>query len=202
MAHNYPEALAQRYSTEKFYQIDPFLRHAEREPVPFFWDTALQETRITVAQRRMLLDAANFGLVHGYTIPIHLSWLPGLLRSSCSIVPKSNRVARQNYFMVEAMATTLYAVLNRAHPARLMMNHIELSHRERQCLSLAAQGKDDWTIGCLLHLSPNTVRSYIRRLMDRLGVRTRIQAIVWALDNGQISFGDVAPGRERPLSAD
>lgn len=72
---------------------------------------------------------------------------------------------------------------------------IKLTRRERQCLSLAAQGKDDWAIGQLLGLSPETVHSYFKRLMRRLGVGTRVQAIVWALESGQITFGDVPTSR-------
>ena len=76
---------------------------------------------------------------------------------------------------------------------------VKLSRRERECLSMAAQGKDDWTIGQLLGLSPQTVHSYFKRLMGRLGVRTRVQAVVWALDTGQIAFHDVRMARH-PLS--
>lgn len=80
-----------------------------------------------------------------------------------------------------------------AEPSRRRSAAIELSRRERQCLSLAAQGKDDWAIGRLLGLSPETVHSYMKRLMQRLGMSTRVQAIVWALETGQISFGDTDP---------
>lgn len=70
---------------------------------------------------------------------------------------------------------------------------VALSRRERQCLALAAQGKDDREIGTRLHLSPETVHWYIKRLMQRLGVRTRIQAIIWALESGQLTFEEVSP---------
>ena len=103
---------------------------------------------------------------------------------------------RSNCFMVEAMVTVMYAVLSRAHFPRRESTIIELSPRERQCLSLAAQGKDDWAIGKLLGLSPDTAHSYMKRLMQRLGMRTRVQAIVWALETGQISFGDVQSARQ------
>ncbi len=69
---------------------------------------------------------------------------------------------------------------------------VVLSRRERQCLALAAQGKDDREIGTRLHLSPETVHWYIKRLMQRLGVRTRIQAIIWALECGQLTFHEVS----------
>lgn len=196
--HNYPAAWVQHYSAEKLYEIDPILRRAECDPMPFFWDAAFQTASITVAQRKLLIDAMEFGIAHGFTIPIHLSWLPGALRASCSIVPEASTVSGRNYFIVEAMVTALYAALNRKHPPQRETTGIELSRRERQCLSLAAQGKDDWLIGELLDLSPTTVHSYIKRLMQRLGFRRRVQAIVWALETGQITYGDVLPLRDLP----
>lgn len=202
MIHNYPAAWVRHFSDEKLYEIDPVFQRAEREPAPFLWDSVFQAEPIKATQRKMLADAADFGIVHGYTVPIHLSWLPGALRASCSVVPDAGNAASDantggpgNYFLFETIAVALYAVLNRARSPRRQAVQIELSPRERQCLSLAAQGKDDWTIGQLLNLSQTTVHSYLKRLMQRLGVSTRTQAIVWALQNGQISYGDVLPGR-------
>lgn len=202
MIHNYPGDWVRHFSQEKLYEIDPVLQHAECDPMPFFWDAAFQTGSITAAQRKILVDATDFGIAHGFTVPIHLSWLPGALRASCSIVPGAGAVGRLNYFMVEAMVTAMYAVLNRTYQPRRETAEIELSRRERQCLALAAQGKDDWAIGQLLRLSPETVHSYVKRLMGRLGVRTRVQAIVWALETGQISFGDVPTARRVPSPSD
>jgi DNA-binding CsgD family transcriptional regulator len=191
MIHNYPADWVQHYSSERLYEIDPVLYRAECNPMPFIWDTTFQVESLSAAQAKMLLDATEFGIAHGFTIPIHLSWLPGALRASCSIVPDASTVCGRNYFIVEAMVTALYAALNRGNPPRRETTGIELSRRERECLSLAAQGKDDWAIGRLLGLSPRTVHSYMKRLMQRIGMRTRVQVIVWALETGQISFGDV-----------
>jgi LuxR family quorum-sensing system transcriptional regulator CciR len=202
MIHNYPADWVRHFSEEKLYEIDPVLRRAGCDPMPFYWDAAFRAETITPAQQRILVDATNFGIAHGFTFPIHLSWLPGALRASCSIVPGASTVGRLNYLMVETMVTAMYAVLNRAHPRRRETAVVELTRRERQCLSLAAQGKDDWTIGQLLRLSPKTVHSYIKNLMGRLGVRTRVQAIVWALETGQISFGDVPTAKRMPSCSD
>ena len=81
-------------------------------------------------------------------------------------------------------------------PMPAMNPPVELSRRERQCLALAAQGKDDQAIGDRLHLSPETVHWYIKRLMQRLGVSTRVQAIIWALESGQLTFEEVSPLRQ------
>ncbi len=38
---------------------------------------------------------------------------------------------------------------------------LQFSQRERQCLELAAQGKDDWSIGSLLRISERTAHNHI-----------------------------------------
>jgi DNA-binding CsgD family transcriptional regulator len=198
MLHNYPRGWVRTYSEEKLYALDPVWKRAESNPFPFFWDTALQSVPLTKPQKTMMADAAGYGITHGYTIPIHLSWVPGSRRASCSVIPDSGHLADRNYIAVEFLASYLYFFASRAWAPRLTAPRLELTRRERQCLSLAAQGKDDWAIGRLLGLSPETVHSYFKRLMQRLGVRTRVQAIIWALESGQIAFGDRPPAGEGP----
>ena len=62
-----------------------------------------------------------------------------------------------------------------------------LTKRERECLTLAANGKNDREIGEILSLSEKTVSTYIQRAKVRYGVSTRIQAVVLALRDGEIA---------------
>ena len=67
-----------------------------------------------------------------------------------------------------------------------------LSARERQCLEIAAYGKSDWAISQLLNISEHTVHKHIEAAKRRLGVATRVQAIIWAAQRREISVGEVA----------
>jgi DNA-binding CsgD family transcriptional regulator len=53
----------------------------------------------------------------------------------------------------------------------------ELSPRQRQIVGLIALGLSDKEIGAQLNLSPHTVRTYLDRLFQNLGCRTRAQAV-------------------------
>lgn len=53
----------------------------------------------------------------------------------------------------------------------------QLSERERQVLHLLAQGKFYKEIADLLGVSQNTVHSYIRRIYEKLHVRSRMEAV-------------------------
>jgi len=191
VVHNYPATWVRQFSDEKLYRIDPVLQHAGSHLTPFFWDAAFPAHAITTAQRRVLAEAELLGLAHGYTIPIEVSWMPGALRASCSVVPDDENIEPRSYTTVQIMALYLYASASRARVPCNTVLSVELTPRERECLTLAAQGKGDWTIGRVLCLSEHTVHSHIEKVKQRLGVSTRVQAIVQSVMTGQISLGDV-----------
>jgi len=53
-----------------------------------------------------------------------------------------------------------------------------LSPRESECLRWVIEGKSDCEIGKVLEISPRTVRFHINNAKTKLGVSTRIQAVV------------------------
>ncbi len=62
-----------------------------------------------------------------------------------------------------------------------------LSPREREILSLIAEGRTNVEIGRRLFISEKTVRNHVTRIFDKLGVRSRAQAIVLAKDRGLLA---------------
>jgi DNA-binding NarL/FixJ family response regulator len=57
----------------------------------------------------------------------------------------------------------------------------ELTRRERDVLRLLADGLSNEEIGARLFISAETVRTHIRKAMDKLGADTRTQAVARAL---------------------
>lgn len=55
-----------------------------------------------------------------------------------------------------------------------------LSKRELEVLSLIGQGRNNREIAQDLYLTEGTVRNYVTRIMSQLGVRDRVQAVLWA----------------------
>lgn len=60
----------------------------------------------------------------------------------------------------------------------------DLTDREREILSLIAQGRSNTAIANQLFLSPNTVRNHISSIFDKLQVTDRAQAIMRAREAG------------------
>ena len=63
----------------------------------------------------------------------------------------------------------------------------ELSAREMEVLELIVEGYSNPDIAAKLYLSPNTVKTYVRGIMNKLAVNDRVQAAVVALRNGIVS---------------
>jgi DNA-binding NarL/FixJ family response regulator len=63
-----------------------------------------------------------------------------------------------------------------------------LSAREREVIQALADGCDVPAIAGRLHLSQHTVRNHIRRSMQKLGVRRRLDAVVAAAQAGMIEL--------------
>ena len=59
-----------------------------------------------------------------------------------------------------------------------------LSPREREVLAALASGRSNAEIGVGLHISDKTVRNMLTRIFEKLGVRSRAQAMVVARDGG------------------
>lgn len=59
-----------------------------------------------------------------------------------------------------------------------------LSERETQVLQGLAEGLTNEQIGARLYISPETVRTHVRKTLDRLGVNTRTRAVAIATKHG------------------
>ena len=64
----------------------------------------------------------------------------------------------------------------------------QLTPRERELLQLLAEGLDDAAIAERLGISPKTVRNYMVHVLDKLGVHSRLQALVLAAHHGLVSI--------------
>jgi DNA-binding CsgD family transcriptional regulator len=81
-----------------------------------------------------------------------------------------------------ALLQVLRPHLLRAHTSRVKRsvtprNEVALTRREAEVLSLAAVGDSNSEIAAALSMSPGTVRKHLERAYEKLGVRSRSQAV-------------------------
>lgn len=76
-------------------------------------------------------------------------------------------------------------VIQHLHPPQPTMDY-HLSQRELDVLKLMVEGYSNPEIAGKLFLSPNTVKTHVRGILNKLAVDDRVQAAVVALRNGLV----------------
>jgi len=81
--------------------------------------------------------------------------------------------------LIEAFVTGAHARVRR-HDARLDA----LTEREREVLGLLAQGMSNAEISAALHVSGNTTKTHVARILAKLDLRDRVHAVIFAYQSG------------------
>lgn len=66
-----------------------------------------------------------------------------------------------------------------------------LTEREREVLTLIARGMCNSEIAGELFLSQATVKTHVARVLQKLGLRDRVQVVIHAYESGLVTPGDV-----------
>lgn len=82
---------------------------------------------------------------------------------------------------VEQIVTLVEAA---AHPSAAGADAVGLTGREVQVLALIAEGLTNQEIADRVYISINSVKTYIRAAYRKVGVNSRSQAAVWAMQHG------------------
>lgn len=82
--------------------------------------------------------------------------------------------------VIEAFAATPTA------NTELVARHDELSEREAQVLALLARGRTNAEIADELIVSESTVKTHVSKVLSKLNLRDRIQAVIFAYESGVV----------------
>jgi DNA-binding NarL/FixJ family response regulator len=88
-----------------------------------------------------------------------------------------------------APASTRKLIEQFAQPVRESPVVDSLTAREREVLTLLARGLSNPEIAAALVVEPSTIKSHVASLLGKLGVRDRVQAVVFAYESGVVRPG-------------
>lgn len=71
--------------------------------------------------------------------------------------------------------------------AAWLVDRIELTPRERECLQWAAAGKSEWEISQILGISEHTAEKHLLNAKTKLGAVNRVHAVAEGIRRGHIS---------------
>jgi DNA-binding NarL/FixJ family response regulator len=101
--------------------------------------------------------------------------------------------AGESLYAAEALArlVTHYSMGART-PFTPPPGHDELSEREAEVLRLVGRGLSNREVGAELGITLPTVKTHVRHVLAKLGLRDRVQAVVLAYESGLVQQGEAA----------
>jgi len=178
LSNRLPEEWLKLYIEKDYVHDDPAFRYAKTVVRPFRWfkeapyDIEREPRAAEVVQR-----AGDFGILDGFVIPVASTagrtgqiWFGGRTLD----LPEHQLPA------LHLMAIYAFDRIRKLHrsPAQ---QQARLTLRQREILTLVANGKSTWEIGEALHISSRTVKEHTKQLCRKLGAVTRTQAVMIAV---------------------
>ncbi|WP_260429009.1 LuxR family transcriptional regulator [Burkholderia sp. Bp9015] len=175
---HYPNSWVQHYLQHDYGLVDPVHRAAFTSSGPYRWGDI---TDLNHAERHVLVEASDAGLKNGLSVPIREVGGSVLLINLSG--PSSRINAGTSRQLASVIGNLFRLELDRFAPPD-PQSFIELSPRQRECLSWVARGKTSSDICMILGISRHTVEYHIAEAMKVLNVNSRIAAAVTASHYG------------------
>ena len=176
---HYPENWRRHYCSNRYIEIDPTIDAIVHRSAPYAWE---QLSNLDSRRRQLFDDVRDLGVVGGLTVPIHMADGTTFLASFGADEPGIAERFRPLLSLVSAQFLERHVALSGAPEPS-----IQLTLRERDCLTWTARGKSAWEIGVLLSISENTANFHIKNACAKLASKGRMLGVVRAIMLGLIS---------------
>ncbi len=180
---DWPVEWLERYVARNYVDHDPIVSRMKQLQAPFQWRDA-SEIKVDHDGEVVMGDAGEFKLKDGLAFP--LVTLDGQI-VMVSLGGEQVEMSGLEFGMISLVST--YAIgraMQLLTAEGRVIDHIELTPRERECLKWAAEGKSEWEISQILGISEHTSEKHLLNAPFKLGAVNRVQAVAEAIRRGYI----------------
>ncbi|RLP28354.1 LuxR family transcriptional regulator [Mesorhizobium sp. YM1C-6-2] len=180
---DWPVEWLERYVARNYVDHDPIVSRMKQLQAPFQWRDA-SEIKVDHDGEVVMGDAGEFKLKDGLAFP--LVTLDGQI-VMVSLGGEQVEMSGLEFGMISLVST--YAIgraMQLLTAEGRVIDHIELTPRERECLKWAAEGKSEWEISQILGISEHTSEKHLLNAKFKLGAVNRVQAVAEAIRRGYI----------------
>lgn len=180
----YPDKWVGHYRANQYEKVDPAIRHSIEHSTPFVWPDYRKlpndEKSLRNPTNRIFLEAHEFGLNGGITVPLHRGVRWGVLSLAFSRTKDAEEACRR--------MPDLFLLSHQLHEKGLTLLDSEqvadvppLSPLEIECLRLAATGMTSEGIAARLNRKVRAITDVFQSINRKLGTNNRQAAVAFAV---------------------
>lgn len=174
------------YIQQAHFENDAIVAMLPRTLDAIVWDDLAKTRRLESEAADIFHEARAFGLKDGFVLPQHFT--DGGVAATVLLAPDIVEPNPRTRAATHILSAYFAMAVRRLKAPETVAPGVTLSKRQRECLQWVRAGKSDWEIGEILTISEHTVREHIEAARTKLGVRTRTQAVIEAIQRKIISL--------------
>ncbi len=182
---NYPEDWMKYYFSKGYLDVDPVIKIIKQKSGPFLWEQVPKlKNGIERDEHILMEEAREAKLLDGIGLSLHgtCGQIVGMGVASSA----GGTMADKNTLGLVYALCSQFHIFYQEKERKLHTEVIHLSRREKEVLTWAAEGKSKTSIGEILNISDDTVKTYINRIYLKLGVNSIQLAVIKAVMLGLI----------------
>jgi len=188
---DYPAAVVERLTTERYFRRDPVLRGCIFADSAFLWSDLARIIRLDKRDRASFEFGARVGLNEGITVPYTRLGDP---IGSCTFAG-TRHPERAQMYLGSAQMIGIFAFQAARRLARGATPPVparpKLHPRPRDCIILAGQGCSNKEIARRLALTPRTVDGYLTEARRLFNAHDRTELVVSAVLAGEVELHEL-----------
>ena len=185
MSSNWDPEWFARYAGEGYVHVDPVAQHCISVCMPFAWSEVNRDPSLSAAARRVVREAADFGMPEGLCVPVHAE---GGWQGAVSLAGPTDRLSDKHRIELHMLALYAHGQLRNLHAVHDNCVRRLITPREAEVLRWVATGKTASDIAGITGLSVRTVNQHCENAQRRLGTSNRLQTVVEALRHHLITL--------------